>query len=107
MIIFTRKIRNVSKHHTLYFIYYSTILQPLPNPDFLLKQRQILVDIKKAHMQKTNLRVPSKRVAIVSKKVFCGAKSPFRAGIGGYRNRDLSLTSPTLHRGKKGKQDEY
>jgi hypothetical protein len=41
-----------------------------------------------------HLRVPSKRVAIVSRKVFCGARSPFRAGIGAYRNRDLYLSSP-------------
>jgi hypothetical protein len=28
-----------------------------------------------------HLRVPSKRVAMVSRKVFCGASSPFLAGI--------------------------
>ncbi len=42
----------------------------------------------------SNLRVPSKRVAIVSRNVFWGARSPFRAGIGAGRNLDLYLTSP-------------
>ena len=31
--------------------------------------------------QESYLRVPSKRVAMVSRKVFCGASSPFLAGI--------------------------
>ena len=32
-------------------------------------------------MDEVDLRVPSKRVAMVSRKVFCGARSPFLAGI--------------------------
>ena len=33
------------------------------------------------------LRVPSKRVAIVSRKVFCGARSPFLAGMMAYLSK--------------------
>lgn len=56
--------------------------------------------------KKENLRVPSKRVAIVSKNVFWGARSPLRVGIGWmYRNRGFDLLTASTKRqiSKKGK----
>lgn len=42
------------------------------------------------------LRVPSKRVAIVSKKVFCGARRPFLTGIGATPPRCHALESEKI-----------
>lgn len=58
-----------------------------------------------------NLRVPSKRVAIVSKKVFWGASSPFLAGIGGsvkrgYLNDPENINLNVRKERKKYKQHE-
>lgn len=52
--------------------------------------------------KKSNLRVPSKRVAMVSKNVFWGAKSPFRVGIViAYLNRSFDLFTAELPEIKK------
>lgn len=48
-----------------------------------------------------NLRVPSKRVAIVSRNVFWGANSPFRAGIGGVVNLRYRPRSAKIKNGKQ------
>lgn len=60
--------------------------------DSMWKVAKSAVQINFERKQSNNLRVPSKRVAIVSRNVFWGANSPFRVGIGcKYRNRCFDL----------------
>lgn len=58
---------------------------------FAIKRPNANICQENVKEKQRNLRVPSKRVAIVSKNVFWGANSPFRAGIGKKRNRDFDL----------------
>ena len=44
----------------------------------------------------SNLRVPSNLVAMVSRKVFCGASSPFRPGILARKNSSSGLNQASF-----------
>ena len=47
-------------------------------------------------MHAFNLRVPSNLVAMVSRKVFCGASSPFRPGILARKNSSSGLNQASF-----------
>lgn len=104
--IFNVEASSSSKIYPRLFFIFTGLIRSVPRGKKTLERGYLCVPImgtifhemghkRKMYMYQSSiyLRVPSKRVAIVSRKVFCGARRPFLTGIGATPPRCHALES--------------